>query len=349
VSGPGRENPPGIAEERPQTDAQLDALILALLVEGEDEFLDGQFLCDKLGLSHALVLKRIDSLRARGYAVQNAPGRGYRISGVPDGLHENQIAPLLSTAELGRALYVHERLDSTNDEAHRLAEAGALHGTTVIAEAQDAGRGRRGRAWVTPPGKSLALSVVLRPELSPARAPELTFCAALAVCEVAQAAGAPAAAIKWPNDVECRGRKLAGLLAEMRAQGDRVAHVVLGIGFNVNLEESDLPEELRTTATSLRMERGGEPIARTLVCARLLARLESWLSVHEAEGFSPIRARWRELSSTLRRRVRAEIGTDTIVGEAEDLAEDGALIVRTDAGLAVRVVAGDVVHLRVLS
>ncbi|GAC1542857.1 MAG: biotin--[acetyl-CoA-carboxylase] ligase [Myxococcales bacterium] len=345
MSGPSR---PGAAGDAGPAEAQLDALILALLIEGEDEFLDAQFLCDKLGLPHALVLKRIDSLRARGYAVQSAPGRGYRISGVPDGLHADQIEPLLSTAEIGRSLHVYERLDSTNDEAHRLAEAGAPHGATVIAESQDAGRGRRGRGWVTPPGKALALSIVLRPALVPARAPELTLCAAVAVCEVAQEAGARAAAIKWPNDVECRGSKLAGLLAEMRTQGDRVAHVVLGIGFNVNLEAGDLPEPLRATATSLRLERGGEPIARTLVCARLLARIERWLSVHEAEGFSPVRARWRELSSTLGRRVRAEIASGNIVGEAEDLAEDGALLVRTDAGATVRVVAGDVEHLRVL-
>jgi BirA family biotin operon repressor/biotin-[acetyl-CoA-carboxylase] ligase len=343
---PESDSAPEGAEPPSQSDAQLDAQILGLLIESEDEFLTGQVLCDKLGLPRARLLQRIDSLRMRGYAVQSLPGRGYRISGLPDGIAAEQVGPLLATAELGRRLHVHQEIGSTSDEAHRLAEAGAEHGTVVLAESQTAGRGRRGRTWVTPPGKAIALSVILRPDLPPARAPELALTAAVAVCEVAQGLGAPAAAIKWPNDVECRGRKLAGMLAEMRAQGDRVTHVVVGIGLNVNLEPSDLPAELRPLATSLRIERG-EPIARSLVCARLLTRFEVLLSLHEAEGFAPVRARFRELSSTLRRRVRAEVAKGFVEGEAIDLAEDGALLVRTDSGAVERVIAGDVEHLRV--
>ena len=275
----------------------------------------------------------------------------------PDELAPAKIAALLTTAALGRALFVHQQLDSTNDEAHRLAAAGARHGTVVLAEAQTAGRGRRGRSWVTPPGKSLALSVVLRPRLPPSRAPELTITAALAVCETARELGASRALIKWPNDVESGGRKLAGLLAELRTQGDHVSHVVLGIGLNVNLLAGDLPEDLRELATSLRIECGGEPFARHFVCARLLAHLERWLSLHEAEGFAPVRARFRELSSTLGRRVRAESATGAFFGEAVDLDLDGALLVRREerdgepsiaAGAICRVVAGDVEHLRVV-
>lgn len=341
-----RARTPDRGPERAQVDAQPDALILGLLIESEDEFITGQSLCDKLGLPQASLLQRIESLRARGYAVQSLAGRGYRISGLPDGIAAEQIEPLLTTAELGRALRVHGEVDSTNEEAHRLADAGAEHGTAVLAEAQSKGRGRRGRSWVTPPGKAVALSLILRPELPPARAPEIPLLAAVAVCEIVHELGAPAAAIKWPNDIECRGRKLAGLLSELRTQGERVTHVVLGIGLNVNLEADDLPDELRPLATSLRIERGGEPVARSLVVARLLARLEWWLSLHEAEGFAPVHARFRELSSTLGRRVRAELPGGQVQGEAIDLAEDGALLVRTDEGAVERVIAGDVEHLR---
>ncbi len=251
---------------------------------------------------------------------------------------------LLETRALGRALHLHPQLDSTNDEAHRLAEAGAAHGTLVIAEAQTRGRGRRGRAWSTPPGTALAMSLVLRPQLPPSRAPELSFAAALAVCESARALGALGAQVKWPNDVLCDGRKLSGILAELRSSGPRLTHLVLGIGLNVNVALEELPPELRPLATSLRIE-SGAPVSRARACATLLAALERWLDLHAREGFSPLRARWRGLSCTLGRRVCVE-GEPPLSGLAEDLAEDGALLLRSADGALHRVSAGDVEHLR---
>lgn len=330
--------------ERPMAALQLEALLLGLLVEADGEWVSGSYLCGKLDWSRAQLLERVDSLRHAGFPVLSAPGRGYRLTGFPDALGVEQVDPLLATSELGRWLHVHREIPSTNDEAHRLAEQGAPHGTVVVAESQTAGRGRRGRAWASPPGKGLALSVVLRPELPPQRASELSIVAAVAVCAAARDLGAVHAEVKWPNDVLCRGKKLAGLLAELRVQGDRVQHVVLGVGLNVNLFPADLPAELRPLATSLSMERG-EPVARSLVCARLLWFLEERLELHAALGFAPIAEEWRELSCTLGRRVRVE-GTPPLEGEAVDLEPDGALSVRLDDGTLHRVVAGDVEHLR---
>ena len=287
------------------TDLNQDAIVLGLLLECQDDFVSGSVLCDKLDVPRAELLKRIDSLRSRGYQIQASGGRGYRLIEVPDTLGEREIAPLLATGELGRKIHSFAELPSTNDEAHRLAEEGALHGEVVIADLQTAGRGRRGRSWVSPKGMSVTLSVVLRPSLPPARAPELTLVAAVAIAEAARELGAAAARIKWPNDIECKGRKLAGLLTELRAEPDRIRHAVLGLGFNVSLEMHDFPEELRPLATSLLVE-SGERSPRPLVCARLLEHLEEWLSLHETEGFGPVRERWRELSSTLGRRVRVE-------------------------------------------
>jgi BirA family biotin operon repressor/biotin-[acetyl-CoA-carboxylase] ligase len=201
---------------------------------------------------------------------------------------------------------------------------------------------------VAPAGKAVAMSVILRPTLPPQRAPEITLVAAVAVAEAARELGAAHARIKWPNDVECRGRKLAGLLTELRAESDRIRHAVLGLGFNSSLEMHDFPEELRPVATSLLIE-SGERTARPIVVARLLEHLEEWLSLHETEGFGPVRDRWRELSSTLGRRVRVEgDGPGALEGDALDLESDGALLVRPDAGPPVRVVAGDVQHCTVL-
>jgi BirA family biotin operon repressor/biotin-[acetyl-CoA-carboxylase] ligase len=343
--------PPSLAPsagDRHWTDVNQDAIVLGLLLEYKDDFVEGGVLCDKLGVPRAELLKRLDSLRARGYAIQASGGRGYRLVSVPDSVGEREIAPLLATGELGRKIHFFPELESTNDEAHRLADmAGALHGEVVIAELQTKGRGRRGRAWVAPAGKSLAFSVILRPSLPPTRAPELTIAAAVAVCEASRELGAHSARIKWPNDVECRGRKLAGVLTELRAESERIRHVVLGVGFNASLEMHDFPEELRPTATSLLVE-SGEKTPRPLICATLLEHLEEWLSLHETEGFGPVRDRWRELSSTLGHAVRITGEPQALEGTAADLDDDGALLLRTADGRMVRVVAGDVEHCRVL-
>jgi BirA family biotin operon repressor/biotin-[acetyl-CoA-carboxylase] ligase len=329
------------------TDRHQDAIVLGLLLECADDFVAGGVLCDKLDVPRAELLKRIDSLRARGYVIHTRGGLGYRLVEVPDELGEAQIGPLLATGELGRQIHHFSELESTNDEAHRLAEAGGLHGEVVIADYQSRGRGRRNRTWVAPPGKAVTMSVILRPMVPPARAPEITLVAAVAVTEAARELGAHAARIKWPNDVECKGRKIAGVLTELRAEVDRVRHAVLGVGFNVSLQMSDFPEDLRAIATSLLVETG-ERQARPLVCARLLEHLEEWLSLHETEGFGPVADRWRELSSTLGRRVRISTEGEAVEGDAVDLADDGALLVRAAGGVLVRVLAGDVEHCKLL-
>ncbi len=339
-------SPVATAGDSHWTDIHQDAIVLALLLECADDFVAGGVLCDKLDVPRAELLKRIDSLRARGYVIHTRGGLGYRLVEIPDQLGEAQIAPLLASGELGRKIHHFEEVESTNDEAHRLAEAGALHGEVVVADFQTRGRGRRGRSWVAPRGKALTFSVVLRPAIAPARAPEITIAAAVAAAEAAREMGAGSARIKWPNDVECKGRKIAGLLTELRAEPDRVRHAVLGVGVNVSLQMHDFPEELRPVATSLLLE-SGERQPRPLVCARLLERIEEWLSLHETEGFGPVADRWRELSSTLGRRVRIT-GADPIEGDAVDLAEDGALLVRTAGGALVRVLAGDVEHCTLL-
>jgi BirA family biotin operon repressor/biotin-[acetyl-CoA-carboxylase] ligase len=329
------------------SDLSQDAIVLDLLLDTAGDFVAGQVLCDKLDVPRAELLKRIDSLRSRGYVIHASGGRGYRLDEVPDMIGEAQIAPLLATGEMGRRIHSYDQLSSTNDEAHRLAESGALHGEVVLAEQQTQGRGRSGRSWIAPKGSGLTMSIVLRPALPPQRAPELTLVAAVAVCEAARELGASAARIKWPNDVECEGKKLAGLLIELRAENDRIRHAVLGIGFNVAFSAEDLPEELRGRATSLAIEAGGRR-PRPQVCASLLEHIEEWLSLHEAEGFEVVRERWRELSSTLRRAVRVTGGGEEgiIDGEAIDLAPDGALLVKDQSGRTRRVVAADVEHLR---
>src|SRR5512141_155286 len=260
-----------------------EEIVLSFLAESGDEFVSGEAISDKLGLSRAAVWKYVNALRDQGYGIHAVPTRGYRLVEIPDRLGELELRPLLNTHDVGHALHWFEEVGSTNDVAKELADEGAAHGEVVVAESQTAGRGRRGRAWASPPGRNLYVSVVLRPELPPSRAAELTLLASVAVCQAVRQAGVTAG-IKWPNDLVSRGRKLAGILTELAADPDRVQWVVLGIGINVNLRLEDLPDDLRPIATSLAIARG-EPVPRTLFAAAVLTALEEWLDRHAEEGF----------------------------------------------------------------
>ncbi|MBM4776347.1 MAG: biotin--[acetyl-CoA-carboxylase] ligase [Archangiaceae bacterium] len=318
-------------------------MILSFLAEGGSDFISGATLSDKLGLSRTAVWKYVETLRKLGYTIEAQPARGYRLLQVPDRLTPLEVSPLLSTRDLGRTLHHFEALPSTNVQAFELAQEGALHGEVVITESQTAGKGRRGRAWVSPAGKNLAMSVILRPEIPPTRAPELTLVAAVALAETLKEAGANAQ-IKWPNDVQLDGLKVAGILTELSADTERVHFIVLGIGVNLNTEVSDFPPEVRELATSVAIARQ-QQVPRALFTAALLTKLEQWLDTWQEEGFAPVRKAWKSLSSILGKDVLVRSDAKELRGVAEDIDESGALLLRVDGRLE-RVLAGDVEQVR---
>ncbi len=321
-----------------------EELILGFLADGRDEYTSGEALSAKLGLSRTAVWKYVEALRGKGYRIDAVPARGYRLMDVPDRLTPLELAPLLSTHHLGQSIHFHESLPSTNQAAFKLAADGAEHGEVVIAEQQTAGKGRRGRTWVSPTGLNLYFSAILRPELAPQHAPELTLVAAVALAETLREAGADAL-IKWPNDVQIDGRKVAGILTELSAEPERVHFVVLGVGVNLNASREDFPPEVAPTAISL-SEALGQRVNRALFATALWGRLEEWLDLHHEVGFEPVRERWKELSSTLGQDVLVRTDRTELRGVAEDIDEAGALLVRTAGGSLERVLAGDVEQLR---
>jgi BirA family transcriptional regulator, biotin operon repressor / biotin---[acetyl-CoA-carboxylase] ligase len=327
----------------PPEPSNSEELVLAFLAESGDDFVSGEAISDKLGLTRTAVWKHVNALRAQGYRIDALPARGYRLAEIPDRLTALELRPLLNTHDLGQVLHSFETLPSTSDRAKDLADEGAAHGEVVIAETQTAGRGRRGRTWSSPPRKNLYFSAVLRPDLMPSRAAELTLVASLAICDALRQAGV-AAGIKWPNDVLAGGKKIAGILTELAAEPDRVHWVVVGVGVNVNARAEDFPEELRPEATSILLERG-EPAPRALFAAACLTALEAWLDAHAERGFGCIRDAWRERSVTLGREVIVRAEGREIAGTAEDIDEAGALLVRGPAGVE-RILAGDVLLLR---
>ena len=231
----------------------MKAKILAALREAEG-YVSGQELCERFGVSRTAVWKAINQLKKDGYEIEAVQNRGYRIVGTPDILSENELSSIRKTDWIGKKIYYYDETDSTNVRASRLAEEGAEHGTLVVADQQDAGKGRRGRGWSSLPGTGIFMTLILKPELNPSNASMLTLVAAMAVAKGITRCTGMEAKIKWPNDIVINGKKVVGILTEMSAQMDYVNHIVVGIGINVNNES--FPEEIAQNATSLLLQSG---------------------------------------------------------------------------------------------
>jgi BirA family biotin operon repressor/biotin-[acetyl-CoA-carboxylase] ligase len=246
-----------------------------------------------------------------------------------------QVQRRLTTRRIGRDLRYYPTTGSTMDVARALAEAGAPEGVTVVADEQTAGRGRLGRSWVAPPGVNLYVSILVRP--TPAAMKRLGMVAPLAVAEAVAAVGGPPVTFKWPNDVRVGGRKLSGILIESGFAGNVPAYAVVGIGLNVNLEVARYPE-IAALATSIARETG-RPVSREEALAALLNAFERSYECPDADA---VRAAWRARLETLGQEVDVSFGGRTEHGLAEDVDEDGALILRRADGTRVVLPAGEV-------
>ena len=232
---------------------------------------------------------------------------------------------------------------STNDEAARLARAGARHGTIVIAETQTAGRGRDGRTWTSPAGLGVYLSAVIRSPLPLVDVPPMTLAIGIGLCDAIRATGVHAC-LKWPNDALVDGKKLAGVLVEAQSQGGKLDAVVIGIGVNVG---GAVPPEIAGIATTLE-EASGLPIDREAFIAALLAYVERWIDRYVAMGLEEIIPAWTDRMA-IGLAARATIGGSSMVGEVAGLDDDGALLLRDVDGALHRVRSGDVEVIRATS
>jgi BirA family biotin operon repressor/biotin-[acetyl-CoA-carboxylase] ligase len=257
-------------------------------------------------------------------------------------LHADDLLSRLGqTQVIGRDIRVFQETTSTNDVVERLARDGVREGAVVFAEAQTKGRGRLGRRWHSAPGQGLWFSVLLRPNFLPQQTTKLTVAATTAVVRALASQTGLSPTVKWPNDVLVGGKKLAGILTELSAEPDRVRYVVLGIGVDVNLSQSDFPPELRGVATSLRTELG-RPIDRAELAVAILRELDAdYARVCRGE-FEAVATEWEARCATLGREIVLAVGDRQVRGRAESLDADGALLLRTQHGHLERVIGGDV-------
>jgi BirA family biotin operon repressor/biotin-[acetyl-CoA-carboxylase] ligase len=306
-------------------------------------YVSGQELSEELGVSRTAVWKAIERLREQGYPIEAVTNKGYRLSegrmADADLLNQSELEEqLVRTVWAGHPVVYKETTGSTNSDIMELADRGAAEGTLVVSTLQTQGRGRRGRTWISPAGDNIYMSILLRPKMPTEIVPMVTLIMALSICEAANEAlggrNGCRFGIKWPNDlVACSDtdpawKKCVGILTEMRLEETEIRDVTIGDGLNIRMTE--IPEEIRSTATSFCLASGG-----TVKRAELVGKIwqhfeEDYAQFLKAQSFAPLRAAYEALLVNRGRRVRVLDPKEPFDGTACGISDRGELAVKTD-------------------
>ncbi|UZP66736.1 biotin--[acetyl-CoA-carboxylase] ligase [Desulfovibrio mangrovi] len=343
-----------------QNDLQdIRGIIREVLRAAAGGWVSGEELSRRLGISRAAVSKHMRVLREEGHGIESVTRKGYRLLCEPDSLQPEVVRAGLQTSVFGRGEFLYlPSTASTNMEAMALALRGAPEGTVVVADEQTQGRGRKGREWRSPAGGGLYVSLVLRPDIAPEAAPVVTLLTNVVIAETVAELTGVTPVCKWPNDVLVHGRKVAGNLTEVFMVADSVAHIVTGAGINVRPLPESVRSGLRTPPISLAEALGSVPaaeapavavtggdcsISRLAVLRVFLAQYERWYRRMQAEGITPVIARWKELTDVVGRTLRVEARHGLVEGVVTDVTDDGMLVLRTADGREELLFSGDIV------
>ena len=312
--------------------------ILEFFYENKSDYVSGEEISASLKFSRASLWKHINKLRYDGYIIEAVPHLGYTLRSAPDKMYGYEISLGLGTETIGKQkIWYYDSLQSTNSKAYELAESGEAEGTLVIAETQTAGRGRLGRKWISPEGGGIYFSLILRPDMESDKIPVITLVAAASIQKAIKKVCGADAGIKWPNDILIDGKKVCGILCEIKAQPDMVDFLILGAGINVNTPIEKLPAE----ATSLKNE-SSNSVSRIKLMRQILTEIEKDYLKLKKEGFEPLREECKKLSTVLNKRITVKEHHHVFEGIAKDIDEKGALIVKKKDGNLKRVFSGDV-------
>lgn len=305
------------------------------------DYLSGDQISHRLGITRQALWKHIHILKDSGYDIVAVPHLGYKLISSPDRLFVSEVARQLNTKFIAKKIYYFDTVSSTMDTAWQLAIKGSPDGTIILTESQTKGRGRLGRSWFSPKYKGIYLSLILRPKILPNQTPLITLMSAVSVCEAIKEKTGITCQIKWPNDILVHHKKIGGILTELNAETDLSRFVVVGIGLNVNNDK----RTLTMGATSLREQKKKE-LNRLDLLQEILRQIENNYLIFQKKGALAVIDKWRDWSVSLGRRVRVVYQKEHIEGQAVDIDIDGGLLIRNDAGLTQKVMAGDVVHCR---
>ncbi|WP_455240783.1 biotin--[acetyl-CoA-carboxylase] ligase [Methanothermobacter tenebrarum] len=317
--------------------------VLEFLYENREKFASVDEMASKLGLEPDKVLEILKILEDRGYKFEKSD-EGYRLKEPSDDLSPSKIKEGLETRYIGREIYCFDEVDSTNIIAKELAEDDASEGTVVIAKTQTRGRGRRGKKWISPRG-GIWMSIILRPEIPPAKAPHLTLVTGVAVAKTLKREFGLDVGIKWPNDILIGDKKVCGILTEAHARFNTIEYIVVGIGIDTNVDVDLFPEEFREGATSLKRELGVDVDSVDLI-RKLLVEFEKVYEDFKKGRFPEILNEWRRFSKTIGSyvEIRKQLG-EIVRGEAVGVNSEGALILELDNGKLRKIVSGECIHL----
>ena len=320
----------------------MASAVLPLLEQARGQYISGEEMSRQLGISRAAVWKQIRRLRDRGYKIEAVTNLGYRLVDVPESLDQSEILACLGDHPWHDTVHVLDTVDSTNSLAKREAMQGAPDGSVYLSDEQTGGRGRQGRGFLSPKGKGLYLSVLLRPACSPAELSHVTAMAAVAVCNAVEQTCGVRPGIKWTNDLILGEKKCVGILSELGAEWESgtLEYLVIGIGVNCGQGTEDFPEELRHKATSILLETG-QRVDRNRLAAALIQELGSLSAGILTEKQRYLRQYARDCL-TIGCPVRIIRTHGVRDAFATGIDENGALLVRYDNGETGVVFSGEV-------
>ena len=313
-----------------------------ILVElkNRGDYCSGQELCGRFGVTRTAVWKAVTKLKEEGYNIEARKNRGYRILSGDDVMNEAELRRALEGNGFLKESLFFQEIDSTNLEVKRRAEAGAEAPLLVAADTQTAGRGRRGRNWISPPGTDIYMSLLLRPAIRPEHASMLTIVAALAVaCGIREETGLEAG-IKWPNDAVVDGKKICGILTEMSTDMEEISYVVPGIGINVNSDS--FPPEIAATATSLKLCLGRTVNRAGVIAAVIRCFAEYYEIFLRTEDLSGLKELYESMLVNRGREVLVLDPKGEYRGTARGITSSGELLVVREDGTEAKVLSGEV-------
>lgn len=316
----------------------MKAEILALLRENT-EYVSGQELCLRFGVSRTAVWKAVGQLKKEGYCIEAVKNRGYCLKGEREIYGQHELESRMNTRWAGHPVVYYDALPSTNLQAKLDAENGAEEGTLIVADMQTAGRGRKGRAWSSPGGTNVYFTLILKPDYAAETASGVTLAMGIAAAEGIRQTCGVKAEIKWPNDIVVGGRKVCGILAEMSVEREFVHYIVIGVGINVGIQE--FPAEIAETAASLNRE-SGRQVSRSQLIVNVMKVFEEVYEVFRKDGMSGLWERYNSMLVNKDREVRVLDPEGEFQGISRGINEKGELLVEREDGKLVEVYAGEV-------
>ena len=314
----------------------MNKTIIQMLIDSDSEYVSGQNISDKLGITRAAVWKRISKLKELGFEIESVTKKGYKLLSYPDILNKELIEIGMKSDFIGHSVEVLESVDSTNDYAKKKAKE-LVDGSVIISLEQVKGKGRRGRSFHSGKGDGIYLSIILKPGFEPAKAPFITSIAGAALVNRFNKFNIQTK-IKWPNDVLINGKKVAGILTEMSADMEFIEYIVLGVGINVSGLE--FPSELKNIATSLKLE--GYDVKKLSIIWQFIYEFELLYNLYLNENTSEVVNILRNNSSVLGKQINVHYMNEIESAIAVDINNQGALIIKTQEGEVKELSSGEI-------